>query len=337
LRTGKAILIYAVSFLLCAGVLFYLLREISLKDIWQLIVNADKGALLIFLCFSLSMSIFRAWRYKILLNFSGHKPHPFSLFLVVLIRNFCSDLLPARTGSLIYIFLLNKRLNVSLDQASSSFSLAFVFDICSVAPLVVIATLFLGDSSAGSGNALITAALIFLFLSVLLIYLTPVFFHLAAVFIKKTGFIPSILRERLSEFLNKVNADIRQIKEAGFYLKIFIISIIIRALKYAGLYFMLYALLAPLGYTYSMLPWAKVFFGLIVPEFAASLPISGIGGFGAYQGAWVFMFDLLKFPLEMAKLTSLSHHLLTQIYGLATALIGFFLLLLPFPKVRQAQ
>jgi hypothetical protein len=62
---------------------------------------------------------------------------------------------------------------------------------------------------------------------------------------------------------------------------------------------------------------------------AASLPVSGIGAFGAYEGAWAAAFELLGFPGHLAKLTAVSHHLFTQVYGYSLGALAFLLLLLP--------
>ena len=67
---------------------------------------------------------------------------------------------------------------------------------------------------------------------------------------------------------------------------------------------------------------------------AASLPISGIAGFGAYEGAWAGVFILLGFPAAMAKATSLSHHLVTQLYGYLIG-IASILTLLALPARRR--
>ena len=55
----------------------------------------------------------------------------------------------------------------------------------------------------------------------------------------------------------------------------------------------------------------------------------GIAAFGAYEGAWAFTFELLGYPGHIAKLTAISHHLFTQVYGYLLGASAFLLLLLP--------
>lgn len=329
---AKNSLYFVISCIVCYAVLNYIFTRVSLKDIGDSIRNADARLLLVFLVMSFSMSTLRTWRYLILLKFSGHHPHPLPMFFVVLVRNFCSDLLPARLGSLIYVFLLTTKLKVPLDQSASSFSLALLFDVCSIAPMVLIAVLFLGESGEVSVAVVSSAAVGFALVSFLLIFFMPFFIEVGVGLIARLSIIPQKAANKIITFLRKVKTDIKATQQAGLYGRVFVLSILIRVFKYAGLYFILYALLAPAGYTYEQLPWAKVFFGLIVPEFVASLPISGIAGFGAYQSAWIYMFQLLGFPEETAQITSLSHHMISQAYGFLIGVSAITLLFLPFMK-----
>ena len=70
-------------------------------------------------------------------------------------------------------------------------------------------------------------------------------------------------------------------------------------------------------------------------EFSASLPISGIAGFGAYEGTWAIIFTILGFPQKLAITTGISHHLITQVWGYSLGVICLALLLLPLFKVRK--
>ena len=318
-----------ISICVAAAVIIYLFSHITLQQVWDLIIQADRRGLVMFLIMSFSMSIFRTWRYSVLLSLAGERPRSIPLFLVVLVRNFCSDLLPARMGSLIYIPLLTSRLKVSLDQAASSFALALVFDVLSIVPLVLLALVFLEPTAEMPTHLIAVSGVVFLILSILFVKALPWLLSKSSVIIKKINFLPVKPRDYLADLLNKVDADIQHVRDAGLYGRVFLLSILLRICKYAGLYFVLYALVKNHGYTFSDLPPAKVFFGLCVPEFVASLPISGIAGIGAYQGAWVFVFEYLGFPGDLAKVTSVSHHILTQSYGYTLGALALVTLSLP--------
>jgi hypothetical protein len=143
-------------------------------------------------------------------------------------------------------------------------------------------------------------------------------------------------RSRARRLAASTHRQVRRARAMGVYPPVFAATLLIRLLKYGALYVLLLALLRPLGYPAASLPFPRVFLGLSAAEMAASLPISGISGFGAYQGAWTLVFILLGFPAEMAQATSISHHVFTQVYGYLTGLTGVLLLLL-LPGARQAR
>ena len=57
------------------------------------------------------------------------------------------DFLPARTGSLSYIVLLNRAFKVDLSPCLSSFTYSFLFDLLAMAPLLAMALMVEGLTS----------------------------------------------------------------------------------------------------------------------------------------------------------------------------------------------
>ncbi len=68
---------------------------------------------------------------------------------------------------------------------------------------------------------------------------------------------------------------------------------------------------------------------LVSGEMAASLPVSGIGGFGAYEGTMTFVLVMLNFSTDLAATLAISHRLFTQVYGLLQGVVGLLILMLP--------
>lgn len=301
----------------------------------EIISQADRRGIFMFLVMSFSMSFFRTWRYCILLALSGSRPNSIALFLVVLVRNLFSDLLPARAGTLIYIFILNTRLGVALDLATSSFALAFLFDIISLTPILILALIFIDPASGISILTILLGTLILAVLTAIILIKLPKMFDWSARLSKKLPFVGENSRHILYDLFHRSDLDVRKVRDSGLYGRVFTLSILIRLTKYAGLYFLLFALLAPRGYSFSELNITKSFFGFCAPELVASLPISGIAGFGAYEGTWAFVFELLGFPADLAKLTGVSHHLFTQVYGYGLGLLAMLALSLPIFKINS--
>jgi uncharacterized protein (TIRG00374 family) len=322
------------SILTTAIVFYYLFQNVSPTEVLAIVKEANRSALLAFFILSISMSIFRTWRYLLVLRVSGHVPSSISLFLVVLVRNFFSDLLPARLGTLIYVYIINTRLAVPLSAAGCSFALAFLFDILAIAPLVLVAALLVGGVANLNPIGLLIGAALLAVVVLVILYSLPLCCTFASSILSRVKTDRS-WHSALLEQLKSLREELLRAKSGGIYLPLIVLSLGVRICKYGSLYFLLYALLAPLGYTLSQMVPAKIFVGLLVPEIAASLPISGIAGFGVYEGAWAFIFRLLGFPARVADLTAISHHLFTQVYGYSLGAGALMVLLLPFFKREQ--
>ena len=76
---------------------------------------------------------------------------------------------------------------------------------------------------------------------------------------------------------------------------------------------------------------------MIAAELSASLPVSGIAGFGAYEGTWTFVFQLLGYSEKLSVVTSISHHLITQVYGYGLGALAMLVLLLPVMDSSERQ
>lgn len=68
------------------------------------------------------------------------------------------------------------------------------------------------------------------------------------------------------------------------YGRVLVVSVAIRALKYLGLYLLVSGLAAQWPEQAAHLSFPLVLFALLAAEATASLPVSGIAGFGAYEG-----------------------------------------------------
>ncbi|MBL7661939.1 flippase-like domain-containing protein [bacterium] len=318
-----------LSILLTLALLAFVFSTISFVDVLDLIRQSNRRWILAFLICSFTMSIFSTWRFRLLLQASGLQTPRLAMYLIVLVRNLFSDLLPARIGTLIYVYLVQTRLGIPIAPALSSFSYAFLFDLVAMAPLILFAAIFTLGSETFSPVAFFAIGF------GLLIVLGSIAKYLPQIFHLLLQLLGSKLPTKLNQFLSKVSVELDAVANAKILGRVLTLSFGVRLCKYLGLYAFLIALLEPRGYTVSELPFSKVFLGMCAAETSSSLPISGIAGIGTYQGTWIAVFSLLGFPLDLAKLTSISHHLFTQGYGYSLGLIAFVLLLLPWFKRKQ--
>lgn len=329
-KGGWHIVSVLVSVAVFSLVFSYLFSRISFVEVIGTLQGISLKYGFFFLLFSLLASLCRTWRYHLTLAAGGHALSSTPLFLITLVRNQFADLLPARLGTVIYIYLV-RRLGVPVPAATASFALCFVFDIFALALFLLVAAVTI-HSGIVSPLMLIGGGMVLGVASALLLFGLPAILSLAAGAVQRLRSLPSSLRERINEMLSSLGGDIRLALRRRIFWKIFWLSMVLRLYKYLSLYALFLALVLPMGFSALSFPFPQVFLGICSAEFAASLPISGIAGFGAYEGAWSLVFQLLGYDEKIAALTSISHHLITQVYGYLLGTIALVLLLLPLMK-----
>lgn len=295
-----------------------------------MIQEINLGWVGLFVLFSFVQLVVRTYRYWMVLKASDQHPPCFALFLVVVVRGLCVDMLPARAGELVYIFLVRTRLGIDLGAATASFALAFLFDVLALAPLVILGAWAMGSGQGFSAPILIGGGVFLLVVSLALIAaMSPVLKWGSSLFqpFADKGKKWAIF---LCETADSIRDSLELSRRKKLFWKLLSSSLVIRVAKYSSLYCLMLALLIPQGYSISDAPPAKAFIALVSGELAASLPVSGIGGFGAYEGTMTFVLVVLGFAEETATALTISHRLLTQFYGLVLGLCALLLLMLPF-------
>lgn len=324
------------SLIVSAGIFYYLFSKVSVTEVVALIQRISFVWISLFLVFSIIMSLFRTWRYRLLLSASGYSPSSVSLFLVTLVRNFFSDLLPARLGTLIYVYLIRSRLNIPLGPAFSSFAYSFLFDIIALS-LILLPAIVVASFGMRSAVVLVAVGTLLGGISGGIIYLLPRLCIWIAERLNGFSLVPEKFLDTLQTLLKDTAAHLRFSQEHGIYWQVLALSVAVRLCKYLSMYFLLLGLVIPMGYSILSFPFATVFLGMCSAEMASSLPISGIAGFGAYEGAWALVFQLLGYSEKVAILTSISHHLITQVYGYSLGGLALIVLLLPVFKHSEVH
>lgn len=317
-----------------------LLKQIDPGDLKRTFLHIHLPSLFAYIGVYFISVWLRAWRYKILLC-----PQPVAwkhITLATLIRNCFDDLLPARVGSLSYIYVLNQRLGLPFKEATSSFIVAFVLDFLTLGPFLILAILAVGLGTAAIASPLVmgAAGLFFLLMLLVLWKIVPVLEFLLRVFI-------SILRglhlenRKASTFLTGKTREVIQslslLEKTKLGVPVLIQSFFIRLCKYASVYLLLYALLRSHGYSLADLSFWKTILGLTGAEFTAVLPIKGLAGFGTWETAWVFTFKLLDFPDSLATISGIGIHLITNISEYSLGILSILILALPSFRSKKPE
>lgn len=321
-----------------------LYSRINFQEFLKTLTQIHLPFLFLFMLISLANTFFRSWRYRWLLF--PQKIGYGSIFLVTLIRNVFVDLLPARIGSLSYIYILNKRLNFSFESAASSFLVSIFFDFLTLSPFLILAAAVVGSGGSVVSFPVMIGAAVFFFSLVFVLYLRLRPLLLFA--IKMIQFLLRILRlqnknwaRTLEEKGRLTIAELDSVKKRGIFWPLFFVSFLIRSAKYGALYFLLAALLKSHGFGLRRISFWKTILGINGAELTSVLPIKGIGGFGTWESAWALSFQLMDFDSRLAVITGIGVHLITNLFeyalGIAAILVFVAPLLLKKKVKRQAE
>ncbi|MFQ6082212.1 MAG: lysylphosphatidylglycerol synthase transmembrane domain-containing protein [Candidatus Aminicenantia bacterium] len=329
---------FILSIIVSIFLIWYLLSRIEFKDLKETLANIYLPGLYLYIIFALTGSVFRAWRYKFLL-----KPEPIgwgNIFMVTFIRNLFVDLLPARIGSLSYIYILNKRLKFTFEIATSTFLIAVIFDFITLSPILILAIFIVGFSQTviPVSTLLIIALIFFVIVYLVLLRLevvTSLLTRILEVLLKSFKLREKEWAETIIRKLNLTVDSLIDIKARKIYWPVFFMSLLIRLAKYGALFFLLHALLVSHGFLLGDLSFAKIILGVTGAELSSALPVKGIAGFGTWESAWALSFKLMGFDPRLAIISGFGLHLITQIFEYSLGILSIIILALPIIKRKK--
>lgn len=333
LRIGVSI---GVSFAILALLLNLVTSGIADQErpsVFAALQATSLGLVLVYFVLYLITLFVRAHRYRLLIAMSGEQNVPTlrQMALVTGIRNMVVDMLPARLGELGYVGLLNRGYGVKLQHCISSLTVSIALDFIA---LLVVVVLIIGKQIAGSGiqgwaiGALISALVLATLAVVGLFVITP--------FANKwlnSRFPPrneNGLWSKALKLLGEFSQSLASVRSSGHTTQVVVLSILIRILKYLGMYLLFRAVAAPSFPNLAELPVEHVVSALVGGEIGASLPIPTFMSFGAYEAGGALVFQLLGVVNQAAGVvTMLCIHIWSQFmeYVLGGILLAVFILL----------
>jgi len=299
----------AVTAALCA----LLFRRVDSRELADWLVRVDRGYFAGYVALSIVGLLARSARYYLLIGrWVGFAP----LVLVTAARNFLVDLLPARIGSLSYVYLLTRRFQAPLGPVLSSFVLTFLYDLLAMTVLLAVA---LGLQFGRFEGAFVLAGAT----SVFAVLVVVAFFGLSPALRGSASGLERLPRAAdLSRRLRQVAAEVDESGGVGATLTLLGISLVIRLLKFGAYWLLLLGVVREHDVTAAELPFWTVFLGIAGAELSATLPIHGIAGFGTYETAWTIGFRRLGLSSRVAILSGFATHLLSQLYDYSVGLVG---------------
>lgn len=290
-------------------------------------MRIDSDYLCLFLSLSVTALFLRAARYHFLLKQVSEEGISFPGALILTsVRNALVDTLPARMGELSY-FYISRRMGLSIPDSAAVFAICFALDI--VVLLVLVAFILL-LGAFGASPFIGAAVLVFTLFAGLCVWYSESILKFVLGFVKKSslreeGKTKTKLGKILSsaeEFLDKLTESFGRIGNSRCFIVAISYTFLLRILKYGSLYCLLLAVTISIGLGPEEIGPLASSLGFISAEAAASLPISGFMGFGAYEGTFSIINKAVGGLIPDNVSTIFIVHLVTQVVGYSFGAIG---------------
>jgi hypothetical protein len=321
--------------------LYAVFRTQSIESLLELAAGIHLPLLILYLGISLTALLLRAVRYRMIIHDSlddsaDTNELSFSGALVVTsIRNALVDFLPARLGELSFFYVLN-RYRIRFSSALSAFGICIALDVAVLILLMLVAVAYraccaANGASEGLLNGLDVSALTVAGMALLAIC----FFVMTRLdwFARQATEVLRYLSYPLRSyqtvqkgilFAEDLSEQLRHVRKQQRLLLFVSITILLRIAKYGSLYVLLLSVLHPLGIGAAQIDPLITTIAFVLAEASASLPVSGLMGFGAYEGAWSLVFLSNNVQIPSVPGVILLVHLITQVVGYFLGLLGLF-------------
>ncbi len=330
-----------LSSLVTMAFLDFLFAEGEPEEVIVMFKQVDLRGAGLFVLLSLIGVLVRAGRYRVLLReILGAESTPsfLRLILITFARNTLVDILPARAGEAGYIYLA-RRSGVPIASGTSSLGFCLIVDIFVL--MTIVGLFFLG--------ALIVPQRFLQQTSVLHVVLAlALVFGLVAALLGVIQYLSHLFRfaanrllclnppSWLTQGLMQMAEDFSRLARSGVLGTICWYTFWLRVLKYGSLYVLFLAVVHQWGLGVADIHPVASMVAFILAEASASLPISGLLGFGMYEGFWSMALAFADIQVPSVIKVGFIVHLITQMkaccFGFAAIAILFFL-----PPVKESR
>ena len=305
-----------LSILITAGIVFLLLLQISLRDLYTLLTTIDPfwlalGSIAYFL-----VNLFRALRFRWLIHSKGV---PLSdLFRITSFYHLSLMVLPSKLGELSYPYLLNKITGRNITEGLASLVVSRAYDFFII--LLILLFISIGHQTLFrvSPFFLIPVVIFLIFLIVFAFFymgrLLKWFSNVLGKIFNRPGARNARFFSWIQRKIDEVAEDFDSILARKTYVPVAVTSVA----SWAMIFSTFYCYMRGFGIDVSS---AKLILGSTIAIIANALPISGIGNWGTLEAGWAAGFLMVGLSKEKAIATGFGIHILIFV---VCALISLF-------------
>ncbi|MDN5203960.1 lysylphosphatidylglycerol synthase transmembrane domain-containing protein [Fulvivirgaceae bacterium BMA10] len=236
--TVRKFLKYFISLAIALGILWYVFRDQNVPEMFQKLKSFDYKWVIVSVLLAMVSHLFRAYRWQILLNATGHRTKLFRTFLAVMI-GYLTNLIMPRMGEVSRCGILKRTDDVPISKSFGSVILERILDFLTFALLLLINFVlefdrlksYLGPiffSNTGSSN---NNKLYFLLMLVLLGAIVLIIIR-----VYKNKLENSLLYKKIKEFVLNMLQGLTSIgkieNKTGFWLSTLFIWVLYYAMSY---------------------------------------------------------------------------------------------------------
>ncbi len=295
-----------------AIIVWLLLRQIQLTDIWELLVGVDGKWLLTGLGWYLLTNVLRAYRFGTLMDITGFH-QPLRLLPEMIALSFLNNVLPARSGELSFPYLMQRRHGTPVGNSLTYLLIVRIFDLVAVVMLfVVFIWLEKSQLTQAAGQAVTSVCLLLL----------PVLLILACLpWLGERGLQAgewilghlNLTESKAGQWAlgtgQRAIGAMSQVHHIGTYGRVFLWSLLGWLTTFAWFAAFLQAIHVPVRYP-------LVVVGATLATLSKAIPLVTVGGLGAHEAGWALGFHLVGMPLEAAIASGFTVNILTLLASL---------------------
>ncbi|MBI2146846.1 flippase-like domain-containing protein [Candidatus Woesearchaeota archaeon] len=305
-----------LAIIITAACFYVLFRFIHPADIIKAIKNISLPVLLGGFVLYTASYLFRAWRFRALVN----KAIPMAgLFALVSVHTMANNLLPARTGELSYLYLRKKLdAETTLSSGIASLVIARIFDLIALLALFITAWLLTDElprfvtTLLHVISGMVMAIIALLFLIVFYGKRVSSLAHRIIVMVRLDRLAAAAwLEKKMEESIGSISA----MSSRKTMAVVFFCSVMVWLINFAVAYLLVRDMGLPLGF------W-MVIIGFTATTLANALPIHGFASLGSLEGIWALVFIAFGAPKDIAIASGFGFHLVLIAYFVILGLAG---------------
>lgn len=302
-------------------------HDIDPAQLIDAIKTSSPKLFLAYVVISLLGIVFRAWRYRVLLQASGESSIPGfrDMTLITAVRNMTVDLLPARLGELVFVVLLKSRAGTQVSAGLSALLFSTLLDIVILAPITIAIGLMVGFPSKQPYLLALIALVAALGFIVGLKFVLPLLHGWFERWAQHRNRVVS----KLFDFVLSITDAVEATMKARVFGSVISLTLLIRLLKYIGLLCLFYGLAQGNFPEMAEMSSLKVLGAMMASEMTASMPVPALMSFGTWELGGMTLLAFFGAIPQAALLTLLGVHIQTQAldYGIGiAAFLALFLL-----------